>query len=138
MTFFSNKTKPSAVRTGKTYISMSTDRVPEGELRGQIHAPTCYEAQLQPAVCIPSVCATYACFLREDMCRATRISRVGLQKYSARMYVYVCTHKYIHTHTVRRCFLTCGAFDVEHGARATLLLRVSYLQDNSVIPANHA
>mmetsp|Transcript_39333 Transcript_39333/g.98482 ORF Transcript_39333/g.98482 Transcript_39333/m.98482 type:complete len:448 (+) Transcript_39333:29-1372(+) len=42
-----------ALRTGMAFFSVSTDRVPEGELRGQMHPPTCLEAQLRPAFAVP-------------------------------------------------------------------------------------
>lgn len=42
-----------AVREGRTFFSAATDRVPEGELRGQLHAPHCYEAELRNTSLLP-------------------------------------------------------------------------------------
>jgi len=41
------------MRTGQTYLDIATDRVPEGELRGQIEVGHCLETPLHPAVAFP-------------------------------------------------------------------------------------
>jgi len=38
------------MREGKLYVSVPSDRVPEGEIRGQLHVPTCLETELHPPV----------------------------------------------------------------------------------------
>jgi len=41
------------MRTGQTYIDIATDRVPEGEIRGQLEVGHCLEAALRPPVPFP-------------------------------------------------------------------------------------
>lgn len=38
------------IRTGMAYVNILTDRVPSGELRGQLAVPACYEAAVQDPV----------------------------------------------------------------------------------------
>ena len=38
------------MREGLLYVSVPSDRVPEGEIRGQLHVPTCLETELHPPV----------------------------------------------------------------------------------------
>jgi hypothetical protein len=42
------------LRTGRAYFSVSTDRIPEGELRGQMEVPMCYEAAMAPTSELPA------------------------------------------------------------------------------------
>jgi len=42
------------LRTGRAFFSVSTDRIPEGELRGQMEVPMCYEAAMAPTSELPA------------------------------------------------------------------------------------
>lgn len=44
------KTLLKYMREGDLYVSIPSDRVPEGEIRGQLHPPTCLETELHPPV----------------------------------------------------------------------------------------
>jgi len=44
------KTLLKYMREESLYISVPSDRVPEGEIRGQLHVPQCLEAELHPPV----------------------------------------------------------------------------------------
>ena len=45
------------MREESLYVSVPSDRVPEGEIRGQLHVPTCLETELRPPM--PSFPAGY-------------------------------------------------------------------------------